>query len=205
MTQTADVPAGEPVSQIPRELARVDLEPRPETLRSRAALLYERVYDSLIPRLEVQEPHSRRTALDTANTLCPEYDVARYLQPDFLVRAWHFRICLACALSARVTRARWGVRWCTDSGCPLPTLGTAPPYDRSAQKMGNSVPRYPRAKASHSAAKVFNALAAPNGCSPGPRGVWPTSNASRPRSATGRRPNHGSGMTHPPACAPSRP
>ena len=67
----------------------------------------------------------------------------------------------------------------------VPTdLGTAPPYDRSAENMGNSVPFYPKAKGSHSEG-VYSALAAPNGGSPGPQGVWPTSAASRPRNAQG--------------------
>ena len=66
MTRTADVPAREPGPQFP------------ETLPSRSALLYERIYDSLIPRLEVKEPHRHRIALDTAITLCAERPEARH-------------------------------------------------------------------------------------------------------------------------------
>ena len=138
LTRTADVPARELVSQIPREAASAGVDPQPETLRSRAALLYEAMDDSLIPRLQVKEPHSRRIDLDTAITLCPEYAVARYREPDFLVHARHFRTCLAYALSLRVTRARRGVRWCTDSGWSLPTLERHQRMTNRGKTLGNS-------------------------------------------------------------------
>ncbi|MCY4514068.1 MAG: hypothetical protein OXC69_02860 [Candidatus Tectomicrobia bacterium] len=68
MTQTAHVAAPIAVYQIFREAVRLDLELRPKTLRSRAALLYERICESLIPLQKVKELQRRRIALDTANT-----------------------------------------------------------------------------------------------------------------------------------------
>ena len=92
MTRTADVPARELVSQIPREAASVGLEPQPETLRSRAARLYEAIDDGLIACLEIKEPHRRRIVLDTAITLCTEYAVARHQESDRLTDAWPFPV-----------------------------------------------------------------------------------------------------------------
>ena len=123
MAQAADVPARELVSRTLRGAARLEL--RSQTLSSRAALLYGRFYHSLVSRLEVKEPHGLRIAPDTTITLCAELAVARYLEPDFLVHARHFRTCFAPArplLLSRVLAIALGVRPCTDSGWSLPTL-----------------------------------------------------------------------------------
>ena len=186
MTRTADVPAREPVPQTLRRAARVRLEAQPETLRSRAARLYEAIDDGLIACLGIKEPHRRSIALDAAITLCTEYAVARHQEPDCLT------------ISGPVPRARVVYVSLARAGCAkvcgfvvVPaSLGTAPPYDRSTQNLGTSVPCYPRAAGSHSE-RVFDAFAVPSGCSPGPQGVWPTSTASRPRSTTGIRLDHG--------------
>ena len=82
MTQTAHVAAREAVYQILRKALRLGLELRPKTLRSRAALPHERIYESLIPLRKVKELH-RRIALDTANTRCAEHAGARHQEPDF--------------------------------------------------------------------------------------------------------------------------
>ena len=71
MTQTAHVAAREAVFQILREAFRLGLELRPKTLRSKPALLYERIYESPIPLRKVRELQRRRIALDTANTCAP--------------------------------------------------------------------------------------------------------------------------------------
>ena len=55
MTRTADIPAREPVFQKVCEAAGLGL--RPETLRSRAARLFEAIDVSLIPCLKVKESH----------------------------------------------------------------------------------------------------------------------------------------------------
>ena len=78
MTQTDHVAAREAVYQIIREAVRLDLELRPKTLRSRAALPHERIYESLIPLRKVKELQRRRIALDTANTRCTEHAGARH-------------------------------------------------------------------------------------------------------------------------------
>ena len=65
MTRTADLPARELVSQIPREATSAGVDPQPETLRSRAARLYEAIDDGLIACLEIKKPHRRSIALDT--------------------------------------------------------------------------------------------------------------------------------------------
>ena len=71
MTQTAHVTAREAVYQILREAFRLRLELRPRTLLSGAALLYERIYESLIPLRKDKELQRRRISLDTANTCAP--------------------------------------------------------------------------------------------------------------------------------------
>ena len=71
MTQTAHVTAREAVYRILREALRLGPELRPKTLRSRAALPHERIYESLIPLRKVKELQRRRIALDTANTCAP--------------------------------------------------------------------------------------------------------------------------------------
>ena len=82
MTQTAHVPAREPVSQFLREAARLGLELRRETLRSRAELLYKRICDSLIPCPKIKEPHRPRNVLYTAVMLCAGHAGGRYQEPD---------------------------------------------------------------------------------------------------------------------------
>ena len=83
MTHTAHIAAREAVYQILREALRPSLELRPKTLRSRAALPHERIYESLIPLRKVKEPQHRRIALDTANTRFAEHAGARHQEPDF--------------------------------------------------------------------------------------------------------------------------
>ena len=83
MTQTAHIAAREAVYQILRQAVRLGLELRPKTLRSRAALPHERIYESPIPLRKVKKLHRRRIALDTANTLCAEHAGARHHEPDF--------------------------------------------------------------------------------------------------------------------------
>ena len=105
MTRTADVPAREAVYQILREAVRLGLALRPKTLRSGAALLYERIYESLIPLQKVKQLQRRRIALDTANTLCAGHAGARHREPDFTLHARHFRVRRARALFTSSPRA----------------------------------------------------------------------------------------------------
>ena len=105
MTRTADVPARNTVYQILCEATLPGLELRPKTLRYRAALLYERNCDSLIPLQKVKEPHRRRIALDTTITLCAEHAVARHREPDFTPHARHFRVSRARASFTSPPRA----------------------------------------------------------------------------------------------------
>ena len=97
MTQTAHVAAREAVYQILREAVRLGLELRPRTLSSRAALLYERIYESLFPLQKVKQFQRRRIALETANTLCAEHVGTRHREPDFTPHARHFRVSRARA------------------------------------------------------------------------------------------------------------
>ena len=78
MTRTADVPARETVPQTLRKAASAGVDPQPETLRSRAARLYEAIDDGLIACLEIKEPHRRCIVLDTAITLCTEYPLCQH-------------------------------------------------------------------------------------------------------------------------------
>ena len=81
MTQTCQIPAREPVSDMLREAARLGLELLPEMLRDSAALLYGAICDSLIPRLKLRETQRRRIALDTTITLCAEHAGKRLVPP----------------------------------------------------------------------------------------------------------------------------
>ena len=105
MTQTVCAAAREAVYQILREAVRLGLELRTKTLRSRAALLYERIYESLIPLQKVEQFQRRRIALDTAITLCAKHAGARHREPDFTPHACHFRVSRARALFTSPPRA----------------------------------------------------------------------------------------------------
>ena len=105
MTRTADVPARNTVYQILREAVRLGLELRPKTLRSRAALLYERIYESLFPLQKVKQFQRRRIALDTAITLFAEHAGTRHREPDFTPHARHFRVSRARASCTSSPRA----------------------------------------------------------------------------------------------------
>ena len=83
MTQTAHVAAREAVYQILREAFRLRLELRPKTLRSRAALLYERIYESLIPLQKVKGTPPPPHRPGYRNYLCAEHAGGRYQEPDF--------------------------------------------------------------------------------------------------------------------------
>ena len=123
MAQTADFPSREPAYQILREGACLGLELRPKTLRSRAAFLYERIYESLMPLKKVKEHQRCRIALDTANTPCAEHAGARHREPDFTPHASHFRVHLAHARAVHLAPTRVGVvRMCTDLGLSPPTF-----------------------------------------------------------------------------------
>ena len=123
MTQTAHVPAREPVSQFLCEAARLGLELRRETLLSRAALLYKRFCDSLIPWLKIKESHRipyrpghRRHPMRRASR--GPLSGARFHRP----MPDRFRTRLACARRLHLARARCGVRTCADPGCSTPAL-----------------------------------------------------------------------------------
>ena len=105
MTQTAHVAAREVVHQIPREAVRLRLELRPKTLRSGAARLYERIYESLIPLQKGTQLQRRRIALDTAITLCAGHAGARHRERDFTPHACHFRVSRARASFTSPPRA----------------------------------------------------------------------------------------------------
>jgi len=123
MAQTADFPSREPAYQILREGARLCLELPPRTLRSRAALLYERIYESLMPLKKVKEHPRCRVALDTANTPCAEHAGARHREPDFTPHASHFRLHHPHARAVNFAPTRVGaVRMYTDLGLSPPTF-----------------------------------------------------------------------------------
>ena len=111
MTQTVCAAAREAVYQILREAVRLGLELRPRTLRTRAALLYERIYESLIPLQKVERLQRRRIALDTAITRCAEPAGARRRERDFTPHTRHFRVSRARASFTSSPRAM-GVYGC---------------------------------------------------------------------------------------------
>ena len=103
MTQTAHVPAREPVSHILHEGARLEMQS--ETLSSKAALHNDSISGSLIPCLSTREPDGRDIPLGTDITLCAGHAAARHreLGP-------HDR-CLAVSAGLSRTRA-YGVYGC---------------------------------------------------------------------------------------------
>ena len=154
MTQTAHVAAREAVYQILREALRLGMELRPKMLRSGAALPHERIYESLIPLRKVKELHCRRIALDTAIACAPSTP-----EPAIRNRISHPIRDISSCTSPRTHRARARrllrapALGCADV-CGFGTVpadpGRALPYDQPTQNIENRVPRYPRARASHS-------------------------------------------------------
>ena len=140
MTQTAHVTAREAVYRILREALRLGLELRPKTLRSRAALPHERIYESLIPLRKVNELLRRRMALDTANTCAPSTP-----EPAIRNRISHPIRDISSpraprAQARRLLRAR--VLGCAEVcgfGIIPADPGRALPYDQPTQNMGNRV------------------------------------------------------------------
>ena len=192
MTRIADVPAREPVSQNPRAAARPGLELQPETLRSRAALLYGQIYDSLTARPEVKEPNCLPYRLDTAHPTrgarCSTPSGSRTHRP--------------VPGRFRTSRARWGVLKCTDLGCFQPNLEG---HQRMADQRRKRATTFASNRRQRRAVQQREHATPPRlpGGSPGANGAWETIIPSRRRSATGRRPDHGSGTTLPPGCAPN--
>ena len=141
-----------------------------ETLPSGTALLYEVISDSLIHRLKIEEPHRRRTALDTDHPVgqvcCGAPSGARYP----LIGAWPFPHtsrppALGCTyvygVCTGIVRNVYGVCTVLYGFGTVPTdLRRTPPHDAWTQNTGNSVRCYPRTRASHSAAKTFSAFPA---------------------------------------------
>ena len=141
MTQTAHVTAPEAVYQILREAFRLGLELRPKTLRSRAALLYERIYESLIPLQKIKELRRRRMALDAANTFAPS-------TPEPAIRSWishPMRDISSCTSRARASfTSRPRASGCTDVygfGIVPADLGTAPPYGQRLPRPNFTAPQ----------------------------------------------------------------
>ena len=167
MTQSADAPARERVYQILRNAARPSLELRPETLRSRAALLFERIYNSFILLQKIKEPHRHRIALYTAITLYAEHAGALHREPDFPPDTCRFRVPLGRTFLPPA-HARCGVRRFTDLRWSLPTLDG---HWRSTCQRGRweTASLQTKAKASHSATKTFSEPPTPGECSPGTR------------------------------------
>ena len=132
MTQTAHVEAREAVYQILREAVRLGLELRPKTPRSRAALLHERIYESLIALRKVKELQRRRFALDTATPVRRArrrppsgtgFHTRRVTFPRApRARARRLRIARPRSRRLRIARPRCGVRMCADSGLSRPTM-----------------------------------------------------------------------------------
>ena len=146
MTQTAHVAAREAVYQIFREAVRLSLELRPKTLRSRATLLYERIYESLIPLRKVRELQRHRIALDTANTCAPstpESAIMNRISHPIRDISSLMRDISSCTSRARASYTSCPrALGCTDVygfGIVPADLGTALPYDQPTQSMGNRV------------------------------------------------------------------
>ena len=164
MTQDAHVAAREAVSQILREAFRLRLELRPKTLRSGAALLYERIYESLIPLRKANELQRRRIALDSASTCAPSTP-----EPSIRHRISHpIRDISSCTSRARASftsRPRaLGVYGCVRIwDCSRrPWKGASVrPTDAEHWKQGSLISE---GKGEPFRAGTFSASPAPNGC-----------------------------------------
>ena len=111
MTQTAEVPALEPVSDLLCEAIGLGLKRQPVTLPSSAGFRYAAITPCLSPRILVKEPHLRRRPLPgplpptnpwrtrhivhpgQRHTVCPVYPVrlARAMGLCGSVRIWNGR------------------------------------------------------------------------------------------------------------------
>ena len=163
MTQTAGIPAREPVSRFSREMACLGLELQLETLPFRIALLYEGISDSLIHRLKSEESHRRRTALDTDHPVGQVCRSAPSGARHPLIGAWLFPHtsrppALGCTYVYGVCTG--SIRCVYGFGTVPTDLRRTPPHDAWTKNTGNSVRCYPRTRASHSAAKTFSAFPA---------------------------------------------
>ena len=95
MTQSAHVPARQPVSDILREAARRGLGLQPGTVPTSAGFLYAAIGETLDPRQQVEGPLGYRNALDTTVTLCAERAGER-LVPTTVHRVEHLiTLCFA--------------------------------------------------------------------------------------------------------------
>ena len=138
MTRTADFAAREPLPHTLSRAARVDPEPQPETLRTRAARLYGAMDDGLIACLEIKEPHRRSIDLDNASSLCTGYAVAPHQEPDRLTDAWPFPDLSRVSAPFTSRAPALGCAEVCGFGMVSANPGTAPRYDRLRQNMGNS-------------------------------------------------------------------
>ena len=195
MTRTARVAAPDTVSRIPREAARLGLELRPEMLRSRAALPHLVIDDSLIPSPHCpgyHHPPMRRVRRS------PPSGVRFHGRFMVFPHRSRSRAMFSCPASAPAYAIALGCTAVYGFRMVPAKLGRTSRYDRSAQKMGNGVPCWSRANASHST-RTFSGSPDPGGCSPEGQGARPAITTSRPRIAAGRRPDDDFGTTPPPA------
>ena len=66
-----------PLSDILRTAASLGVDVQPDALPASATFLYQTIYDSLIPDLNLKHEQRRRVALDTAILLCATHDSER--------------------------------------------------------------------------------------------------------------------------------
>ena len=78
-----------PLSHLLRTAAGLGVYVQPDALPTSAAFLYQTIYDSLIPDLNLKHELRHSVALDTAVVLCVTHDSERQVPTNVECVGWH--------------------------------------------------------------------------------------------------------------------
>ena len=122
MRETMQVP---PLSNILRTAAGLGVDVQPDALPASATFLYQTIYDSLIPDLNLKHEQRHRIALDAAILLCATHDSERLVPTNVERVGGTLTECFAAyglPVERRVPHTLRILAICTRGGCLVPTL-----------------------------------------------------------------------------------
>ncbi|MCY4515133.1 MAG: hypothetical protein OXC69_08370 [Candidatus Tectomicrobia bacterium] len=114
-----------PLSDILRTAAGLGVDVQPDALPASAAFLYQTIYDSLIPDLNLKHEQRHRVALDTAVLLCATHDSERLVPTNVERVGGTLGECFAAyglPVERRVRHPLRVLAICTRGGVLVPTL-----------------------------------------------------------------------------------